>query len=61
MHDHRVLDGEAERVLRGERECLAGVDHRGNGDAADGVGHDLELNGAMTIWGLQVRSRSLEG
>ena len=29
----------AERVLRGERECLAGIDHRGNGDAADGVGH----------------------
>jgi len=35
MHDHRALDGEAERVLRGERECLAGVDHRGDGDAAD--------------------------
>ena len=39
VHDHRALDGEAERVLRGERECLAGVDHRGDGDAADGVGH----------------------
>ena len=41
VHDHRALDGEAERVLRGERECLAGVDHRGDGDAADGVGHEL--------------------
>jgi hypothetical protein len=39
MHDHRALDGEAEGVLRGERECLAGVDHRGDGDAADGVWH----------------------
>ena len=26
MDDHRALDREAERVLRGERECLAGVD-----------------------------------
>jgi hypothetical protein len=25
--------------LRGEWECLAGVDHRGDGDATDGVGH----------------------
>jgi hypothetical protein len=25
--------------LRGEWECLAGVDHRGDGGAADGVGH----------------------
>jgi hypothetical protein len=41
MHDHRAFDGEAERVLRGERECLAGADHRGGGDAADGVGHGV--------------------
>jgi hypothetical protein len=27
--------------LRGERECLAGVDHRGDCDAADGVGHGV--------------------
>jgi hypothetical protein len=39
MHDHRVLDGEAERVSRNERECLAGIDHCGDGDAAYGVGH----------------------
>jgi hypothetical protein len=39
MHDHRTFDGEAERVLRGERECLAGVDHRGDGNTADGIGH----------------------
>jgi hypothetical protein len=40
VDDHRALDGEAERVLGRERECLAaGVDHRGDGDAADGVGH----------------------
>ena len=45
MHDHRALDGEAERVLGRERECLAGVDHRGDGDAADGVGHGVrEVN-----------------
>jgi hypothetical protein len=41
VHDHRALNGEAERVLRSERECLAGVDHRGDGDAADGIGHSL--------------------
>jgi hypothetical protein len=35
MHDHRAFDGEAERVLRGEWECLAGVDHRGDGDPSD--------------------------
>lgn len=34
---HRALDREAERVLRDERECLAGVDHRGDGEATDGV------------------------
>ena len=39
VDDHRALDGEAERVLRRERKCLAGVDHRGDGDATDGVGH----------------------
>jgi len=39
MHDHRALDREAERVLRGERKCLAGVDYRGDGDSAYGVGH----------------------
>src|ERR1035438_10291303 len=27
------------RILRRERKCLAGVDSRGDGDAADGVGH----------------------
>ena len=37
-----ALDGEAEQVLSGERECLAGVDHRWDGDAADGVGHGCE-------------------
>jgi hypothetical protein len=41
VDDHRALDGEAEGVLRGERECLAGVDHRGDGGAADGVWHGL--------------------
>ena len=41
VDDHWVLDGEAERVLCGEREGLAGVDHRRDGDAADGVGHGL--------------------
>ena len=46
MDDHRALDGEAEWVLRGERECLAGVDHRGDGDAADGVGHGCGLSAA---------------
>jgi hypothetical protein len=41
MHDHRTLDGEAERVSRGKRECLARVDHRWDGDAAYGVGHGV--------------------
>jgi hypothetical protein len=43
MHDHRAFDGEAEGVLRGERECLAGVDHRGDGDPADGIWHVSDL------------------
>ena len=47
MHDHRALDGEAERVLRGERECLAGVDHRGDGDAADWSDIGAEVLGAV--------------
>jgi hypothetical protein len=38
VHDHRALDGRAERVLDGERKCLAGIDHRCDGDAADRVG-----------------------
>ena len=41
MDDYRSLDGEAERVLRRERECLARVDDRGSGDATDSVGHGL--------------------
>jgi len=41
MHDQRALDGKAEGVLRGKRECLAGVGHRGHGDAADGVRHGM--------------------
>ena len=39
MDDHRAFDGETERVLCRERERLAGVDHRGDGDATDGIGH----------------------
>jgi len=41
VNDHRALDGEAEPVLRGERERLAGVNCRRDDDAADGVGHGL--------------------
>lgn len=43
VHDHRALDGKAERVSRGERECLAGVDHRGDGDAAASYVSVVEL------------------
>jgi hypothetical protein len=44
VDDHRALDGEAEPVLRGERKCLAGIYNRGDGDAADGVGHEMRLS-----------------
>ena len=50
MRNDAALDGEAERVLGRERECLAGVDHRGDGDAADGVGH-----GVLTLYGGEVQ------
>ena len=42
VNDHLALDGEPEWVLADKRECLAGIDHRGNGDAADGVRHDVQ-------------------
>src|ERR1039457_2320848 len=59
MHDHRAFDGEAERVLRGEWECLAGVDHRGDGDAADGVGHCSRNESDKSF--RRTRSRVLRG
>lgn len=37
MDDHRALDGEAGRGLDGGRGCLAGIDQRWDGDAADGM------------------------
>jgi hypothetical protein len=39
MHDYLALNGESERVLRRERECLAGVDHCGVGDPTNCVRH----------------------
>jgi hypothetical protein len=40
-------------VLRRERKYLAGVNHRWDGDAADGVGHDVGLYACRHKRGLQ--------
>lgn len=50
-------DREAERVLRGERKCLAGVDHCGDGDAADGVGHGVVETNAFVACRCGPRTR----